>query len=111
MQKIVAGVGIGFDVVDEHPAGGGQLGQGCGRLAWLHRQAQRLPPLLHEGLGHQPRRHLAVLLAVHLQRIGQILWISRGQGTQLGQAELEDKSRRLAPMPLTSLRWPCAAAS
>ena len=68
MQKVVAGVGVRFDVVDQHPAGLAQLRQG---LAHGSRAANRRPRGLHTGLSHQLRRHLAVLLAMHRQVFGE----------------------------------------
>ena len=90
MQEVVAGVGIGFDVVDQHPRRLGQVRQGGAGVA-----AQGLAALLHLGLGNQLRSHLAQLFAMHGQGVGQLQGVGRSQVAEALQAQL---LQQLAPL-------------
>ena len=90
MQKIVPGVGVGFDVVEEHPRGGGQFGQGIPRSA-----AAWFAAGLHQGLGHQLGGHIPVLLAVLFQGTGQGFRVG---GRQLRQARHPEADQQVTPL-------------
>ena len=91
VQEIVAGVGIGLDVVNEHPGGLGQFGQGG-----AGGQPAAFPCRLHPGLGHQLGGHIAVLFAMVFQGIGQTFRIGRGQFSQAGDAQADQQVAALA---------------
>ena len=84
MQEVVAGVGIGFDVVDQHARRCDQLRQRSTRIT-----AQRQPIALHPRLRDQLIRHLGVLLTVHEQRISELLRCGGGQLLEAINAELQ----------------------
>ena len=81
MQKVIPRIGVRFDVVQQHPWGPLQLGQG-----WVGVQSLRRPGGLHLRLGHQFGGNGGVLPGV--LRIGQLkLGRQRGGvgGRQFGQ--------------------------
>ena len=101
MEEIIAGIGIGFDVVEQHTRCCCQLGQNRPTAKAL-RQARGL----HPGLSHQLSGNLAMLLSVGGKGLGQQLWIAGSQVRQAGDpllqqhlAALTADATHLAEMP------------
>ena len=85
MQKVVAGIRVGFDVIEQHPGSIHQFRQ-CGRR---RQQRLHLSIPLRPSLSHQRCRHRAVLFAEVLQLRFQCDWVRIGQRLQAVDPEIE----------------------
>jgi hypothetical protein len=77
MQKVITGVRIGFDVIEENTRRMDQFRQSR-RIS----KRSSLAITLRAGLSHERSRHSTVLVSKSLQLLGQTLWVCIGKCMQ-----------------------------
>ena len=77
MQKVITGVRIGFDVIEENTRRMDQFRQSR-RIS----KRSSLAIALRAGLSHERSRHSTVLVSKSLQLLGQTLWVCIGKYMQ-----------------------------